>query len=703
MDAHPYLSRELSWLAFNERVLAEATKPSLPLLERLKFLAISASNLDEFFIVRVGSLHLRLAAGDSTPDEGGLLPKQLLAQLRSRCLAFITSQYRILNQQLLPALAAHGIHRPDPRRLSPGQLAFLEAYFHDQLYPALSPIALDPDDASSLTIPALRLGIIAAIAPPAPPVPDTAAAPRHVILWLPTGFPRFINLPEEGTGVAHINIEELIRLFLPVFFPGETILSSAVFRISRNGDVPVDDAGSRDLASEMAEMLEQRKRTATVRLEIMEGADPSLTSPLRKLSGASDESTFFIPGELDLSSYFSLASLPNFEHLQERSWPPQPCPQIHEDEDIFAAIARQDILLYHPYQSFDTVLRLIESAAADPDVISIKQILYRTAKNSRIISALIHAAEAGKNVTVLVELKARFDEARNLERASELHSAGAQILYGVHGLKTHAKCTLVVRREAGRIRRYVHFGTGNYNEATAKLYTDISLLTCDPDYGADASAFFNAVTGLSLAPAFSKISMAPFTLRHRLLSLIEGERKRALEGAAAHIVLKMNSLQDKEMIDALYQASQAGVEIKVNCRGICCLRPGVPGLSENISVLSTIDRFLEHARIFYFHQGGDPQIFIASADWMSRNLRRRVELLVPVDEPEARDRLIAILEAHFKENVQGHVLSPDGTWAPVDPGKDKPFRSQEYFHQQALREAKDHEGHIGMLQPHHPS
>jgi polyphosphate kinase len=521
---------------------------------------------------------------------------------------------------------------------------------------------------------------------------------------LPPSLPRHVNLPQADGGVtAFINLEDLVEMSLPLIFPQEQATGVARFRISRNTDIAVDDESALDLATEMEQVLEARHTSATIRLEIEEGAPKDLIKALQQLCSASAAHTYLIPGELDLRSYFGIAEMSGRDNLKIVSWPITLGPEFEPGKSIFQIIRDGDILLYHPYDSYEPVLQLIEEAAGDPDVIAIKQILYRTARNSRIISALIRAAEAGKHVTVLVELKARFDELWNLERADNLLKAGAQILYGVRGLKTHAKTCLIVRREGGRLTRYVHFGTGNYNESTAKFYTDVSLLTHGADYGADASSFFNTVTGRSRFTHFNKISMAPFGLRERLKAMIESETERAKRGDNAEMMLKMNALEDPEMIEALYAASKAGVKIQLNVRGICCLRPGVKGVSENIRVVSIIDRYLEHARIFWFRQGGEPAVFIASADFMTRNLSKRVELLVPIEDTDAKERLEEILRTHFADNTQARLLKPDGTYVPVKPERGKStLRSQEFFAKEAAKLAKARVVSPDVLVPHKP-
>jgi polyphosphate kinase len=701
MKPEQFINRELSWLSFNERVLEEAENDSLPLLERVKFLAISASNLDEFFMVRVGGLQFLKDANKRVRDTAGFTPTQQLTEIRERSLLFMERQYELLNHRLLPALREKGIHRVLPGELSPKQRTYLQGYFDEQVSPVLSPLAFDTED-PRIVLPALQIVLMSEIRSEH----KGQETVRYAVFTLPPSIPRHLVLPDaEGAAHAYINIEDVVELFIHVYFPQEQVTGTARFRISRNSDITLDDESAQDLAAEMEQILEARRNSSTIRLEIENESDvtPSLVKEIQNLTGATAAQTYIVPGELDLRAFFGIASLPGFEALKIAPWPSGATPTNDSGETIFDSIRAGDILLHHPYESFEPVMQLIEQAATDPNVVAIKQILYRTAKNSRIISGLIKAAEAGKHVTVLVELKARFDEARNLDRAEELLAAGAQIIYGVRGLKTHAKICLVMRRESGRMVRYCHFGTGNYNEATAKLYTDISYLTCRPDYGADASAFFNTVTGRSRFVHFSKISMAPFGLRERLLEVIQSETERAKQGDNAEMMLKMNSLEDVPMIEALYEASKAGVKIQLNVRGICCLRPGVKGLSENIRVISVIDRYLEHARIFWFRQGGNPVVFIASADFMTRNLSKRVELLTPIEDPEAKRRLQEILETQFQDNVQARTLDKEGVYTiATRPAKSKLLRSQEFFSKQAARKHKPRAQQPDVLVPHVP-
>ncbi len=693
-----FINREMSWLAFNERVLDEAARTDLPLLERAKFLAITASNLDEFIMVRVGGLQYLKEGGRKVRDDAGLTATQQLDAIQERVKEFVARQYSILTDQLLPALKENGIRRLKPEELTPAQRTHLEEYFLEHVYPVLTPIALDAD-APSVAVPALQIAMLCSVLPE----PENPESRRLVLFTLPQNLPRQILIPEPESGLhTYINLEDLLGHFLHRYFPSEQVTDCARFRLSRNSDIAVDDESATDLASEMEEILEARRLSPTIRIEIEEGAPRELQKVIRDMFGARGAQNYVIPGELDLRAYFHIAGLSGFEQLKVEPWDSHSSPLIEPEETIFDAIKRQDILLHHPYESFDPVLQLVEEAAGDPNVVAIKQILYRTAKNSRVISALIRAAEAGKHVTVLVELKARFDEARNLERAEELLNAGAQIIHGVRGLKTHAKICLVMRREAGHMTRYMHFGTGNYNEATSKLYTDISYLTCRQNYGADASAFFNTVTGRSRFVHFEKISMAPFGLREKLVAMIKSETERARQGEEAEIMLKMNALEDREMIEALCEGSCAGVKIRLAVRGICCFRPGVKGVSENIRVISVIDRYLEHARVFYFRQGGRPAVFIASADFMTRNLSKRVELLVPIEDPAARKRLIQILEMGFSDDTQARRLGADGRYKLLKPDGGKQVRSQEVFTKEAAKRARQRSQSPDVLVPHMP-
>ena len=669
-----FFNRELSWLAFNTRVLEEALDPGNPLLERLKFLAIVSSNLDEFFMVRVGGLQLVRDQGRKDRDAAGMTPHQQLAEIGRRVHEMVQTQYRCFLDEVRPKLRDAGVYRQSVDELAAPLYEHVQNVFEHDLYPVLSPISVeDPDDLPLL--PGLTLHLAVRLKPS-----GDGRKPRYAVVTLPKKLGRFITLPiDEGHNYALV--EDVIGLFVDRLFPGEPVAEWAPFRITRNADLGVREDLASDLLEEMKEVLSQRKQSACVRLEISAQASKTMLTFLQGLFRVNEESTYSLPGPLDLAAYFSLARMTGFDELREKPWPPQPAPGVKPGESIFDTLKRGDLLLYHPYQSFDPVVRLVEEAADDPDVLAIKQILYRTSENSPVVAALARAANRDKHVTVLVELKARFDEARNIGWAEALEQTGVQVIYGLKGLKTHAKICIIVRREPGGIRRYVHFGTGNYNEITARLYSDISYMTCQDDYGADATAFFNMITGYAQPVSFRKIEAAPLGLRPRLLELVEGEIQRHQQGQPGQIIVKVNSLVDEELIEALYRASAAGVKVQCHVRGICCLRPGVPGLSENITVTSVVDRFLEHARILYFHHGGDPLVYISSADWMPRNLDRRVELLTPVDDEASRARLIDVLKMCAKDSAKARLLQPDGTYTRHAKAREaKAVRSQAEFY-----------------------
>ncbi len=678
-----YINRELSWLEFNQRVLDESRDESVPLLERLNFLAITASNLDEFAMVRVGSLQMLAEEGTNTLDPAGMTPEQQLSAVSIRMHEMVRGQYAHFNNSLSPALATAGIKRLRAADLNERQQRFAQQLFENEIYTVLSPFAVTSDeDCPWLLNQTLNMAVRLSPAGPDETVPRYAIIPFGRVAY------RFFTLPSEG-GYEYMLLDDVVEMFIQQFFPGEEIHETAMFRLTRNADMSIRDDLAGDLLAEMEEVLDARKKADCVRIEVAEQTSDELLAFLQQLFAVAKSDVYRIGGPLDLSSYRRLNDVQGFEHLKYESWPPKPSTQIDPTVSLFDILSRQDVLLCHPYESFEPVVRLIEAAAADPDVLAIKQILYRTSSNSPIVSALMRAAQQGKYVTAIVELKARFDEARNIEWARNFEQSDVQVIYGVKGLKTHAKLCVIVRREAHGIQRYLHFGTGNYNENTARLYSDISYMTSNEELAKDASSFFNAITGYSQPQKFRKIEAAPIGLRDKLLEMIHGETERKRHGQRGAITAKFNSLSDPDMIEALYEASQAGVKIRLNVRGICCLRPGVPGLSENISVVSIIDRYLEHGRILWFYHGGDNRVFISSADWMSRNLDRRVELLVPIDDPPCRDRLISILEEYFLDTVKSHRLLPDGRYESVKPvGRRKRHRSQESLYLQ-IKDAVD--------------
>lgn len=676
-----YINRELSWLEFNKRVLNEAQDKTVPLLERLKFLAITGSNLDEFFMVRVGGLQILVARGVTKPEPSGMTPSEQLTAISRASHQMMLDQYACFMDELEPKLVESGIKRVRRGEMSERQAQVAEQILVNEIFPICTPIAISSWERFPQLI-NQTLNVCVKLAPDEKVGPQ----PRFAVIPFGRSLRRFITLPSER-GYAYTLLEDLVAMYVERFFAGERVLECVPFRITRNADIALQEDAAADLLSDMEEMLAERKKSDCVRLETTEEASLELLAFLQSTLDVGQEDVFSAPGPLALSDFMQLTDLQGFDQLRNEPWPPQPSPDIDPTQKMFDVISRRDLLLCHPYESFDPVVRLIEEAADDPDVLAIKQTLYRTSRTSPIVAALARAARRGKYVTAVVELKARFDEARNIEFAKQLELADVQVLYGVKGLKTHSKVCVIVRREPQGIVRYVHFGTGNYNEITARIYSDISYITCNEELGADGTSFFNAITGYSQPQPFRKIDMAPIGLRDKLLEMIESETRRRQQGQKGLLVAKLNSLVDPQIIDALYAASQAGVSVKLNVRGICCLRPGVPGLSENIEVISIVDRFLEHARILYFFHGGDERVFISSADWMPRNLDSRVELLIPVEDVAARRRLISILDTYFRDTLKSRRLLPDGNYERVKPrGRKKPQGSQDALYREA-REA----------------
>lgn len=697
-----YLNRELSWLDFNQRVLDQAFLKKNPLLERLKFLAISASNLDEFVMVRVGGLKLVEQQDSSLPDIAGLTASQQLKSITKRMREMYATQIRCLNE-LEVELRDNGIIRLSSHDLSDAQREYLGRQFSTELSAAAAPLAVENNFGFPM-LAGTRLCLCVKLKSEEqnnigprkgqdtsetdktaqPSDNDAETGVRYALVPLGRSLNRIWTVPG-SEAFSYMYLEEVFGMFLSEMFGGQEILEWAPFRVTRNGDVEIDEDSRSDLMIDMQEMLQVRETSQCVRLEISASASGALTGFLCDAVDISLEDVYEVDGPLAMKDLFSICGMKGFNHLKDVPWPPQPVAEMMRPAELFEKIAVEDRLLIHPYQSYDPVVDFVRAAAADPQVIAIKQTLYRTSENSAIASALEEAALDGKHVTCIVELKARFDEARNIQWAKRLELAGVDVIYGIQGLKTHAKVCIVVRKETTGIRRYVHFGTGNYNESTARLYSDISLFTCDEQLGMDAIHFFNAITGLSVPQSLGKLSAAPINLRETLLEMIAIEIENKQKEGSGLIVAKLNSLVDREIIDALYAASQAGVEIRLNIRGICCLLPGKKGLSENITVISIVDRLLEHARVFYFRHGGDDRVFISSADWMGRNLDRRVELLVPVEQDHAKGRLIRMLNAYFDDNTNASVLKDDGSYRTVEDKKKKKnrFRSQEALYKEA--------------------
>jgi polyphosphate kinase len=677
--APKFLNRELSWLEFNQRVLDEACTEDNPLLERLKFLAITASNLDEFFMVRVGGLRLLTRRGVTAPDAAGLTPHDQLAAIGARTHQMTADQYACF-ASLEAQLAAAGIRRVLPSEWNERQAKAVEQLFDQEIFAILTPMAVRPgEEFPHLVNQTLNVAVQLA------PAPEAPESPRFAVIPIGKALPRIYTVGAER-GYAYVLLEEIVERNLQRFFPGETVVQSAVFRITRNADFTLRDDLASDLVSGMEEILSARKYGECVRLEIAASAGGELLAFLKQALSVRDDDLYAMPGPLDLTAWMQLGELPGYDALKNEPWPPQRSPLIDPTGSMFEVIAQRDILLYHPYESFEPVVRLVEEAASDPDVLAIKQILYRTSRKSPIVAALARAAQRGKHVTAVVELKARFDEARNIEWARNLEEAGVQVIYGVKGLKTHAKLCVIVRREPQGIQRYLHFGTGNYNEITSKIYSDASLLTVNEELGADAVSFFNAITGYSQPQRYRRLEAAPTGLRARLLELIEGETQRKKQNQPAFIQAKLNAIVDPEIIHALYMASQAGVTVRLNVRGACCLCPGVRDQSENIEVISIVDRYLEHARILHFHHGGDDLVFISSADWMPRNIDRRIELLIPIQDPDCRNRLIQVLQTYFEDNQKARRLRSTGDYEPVATNRrTKPRRAQEILYRNAVK------------------
>lgn len=687
-----YVNRELSWLEFNYRVLSEARDKTLPLFERLKFLSITASNLDEFYMVRVASLKDMVHAKYTKPDIAGLTAQEQLDAISVKTHQLVELQYSTYTRSLVPALRQNGLRIiMGHEELTPEEASYVDSYFQTNVYPVLTPMAFD----SSRPFPLIRnktLNIAALLKKK-----NGDGEMEFAMVQVPSVLQRIVELPEQinedGTKQRVVMLlEEIIERNMPSLFLNYDIIASHPFRIMRNADLSIDEEEAVDLLEEIQKQLKKRQWGEAIRLEIESDVDKRLLKIIKKELLISSQDIFSIAGPLDLTFLMKMYGLDGFEHFKTRKYRPQPVPALMNEDDIFTNIRRGDILLHHPYQSFDPVVDFVRSAARDPEVLAIKQTLYRVSGNSPIIAALAEAADNGKQVSVLVELKARFDEENNINWAKMLEKAGCHVIYGLVGLKTHSKITLVVRMEEDGIRRYVHLGTGNYNDSTAKLYTDCGILTCDPQIGEDATAVFNMLSGYSEPKAWNKLAVAPLWLRTRFLRMIRRETAHAREGRQGRIMAKMNSLCDKEIITALYEASCAGVEIELVIRGICCLRAGVPGLSEHISVRSIVGNFLEHSRIFYFLNDGSPEVYMGSADWMPRNLDRRVEIMFPVEDEGLKEKVIHILEVELEDNVKAHILQPDGTYEKEDKRGKVLINSQEQFCQEAVQLAKEGKG-----------
>ena len=678
-----YVNRELSWLEFNYRILGEARDKTTPLFERLKFLSITASNLDEFFMVRVASLKDMVHANYTKRDIAGMTAQEQLDAIDGKTHELVENQYRTYNRMLLPLLKQHGLRVvTEHEKLTKEEAVYVDRYFEESVYPVLTPMAVD----SSRPFPLIHnksLNIAALVRKK-----KGDGELEFAMVCVPGGLPRVVELPcQEGKSIIYL--EEVIERNIDKLFLNYDIISCHPFRVMRNADLSIDEDEAEDLLKEIEQKLKKRQWGEVIRLDIEKKADKRLLDILKKELHVGGHAIYEIDGPLDLTVLMKVFGLPGFDEFKTPPYTPQPVPALMNEDDIFANIRKGDILLHHPYMTFDPVVDFVKQAAKDPNVLAIKQTLYRVSGNSPIIAALAQAAENGKQVSVLVELKARFDEENNIIWAKKLEKAGCHVIYGLVGLKTHSKITLVVRREEDGIRRYVHLGTGNYNDSTAKLYTDCGLLTCAEPIGEDATAVFNMLSGYSEPKHWNDLIVAPIWLRKRFLRLIEREKNWALAGKEAHIIAKMNSLCDREIIEALYAASAAGVKIELIIRGICCLKVGIPHISENISVRSIVGNFLEHARIFYFYNDGAEELYMGSADWMPRNLDKRVEIVFPLKDEKIKQQAKHILDIQLADNLKAHILQPDGSYEKIDKrGKKMLICAQDYFCEEAVKNAK---------------
>lgn len=688
-----YENRELSWIKFDQRVLEEARDKNIPLLERVKFLSIVSSNLDEFFMVRVASLKDMVHANYKKKDIAGMTAQEQLVAINNDTRDMVDTQYSTYTRSIIPLLNNEGIYVIDSHEmLSYEQGEFVDRYFMESVYPVLTPMAVD----ASRPFPLIRnktLNIAALLANK-----QNKKETVFATVQVPGVLPRLVQIPSVNNAKNFILLEQIIERNIGKLFSNYKVLCAYPYRIMRNADLTIDEEEASDLLKEIQNKLKMRQWGEVIRLEVEAGIDAKLLSFLKSEFKVADADVFEIPGPIDLTVLMKLYGIDGYDHLRYVQPVPQKVPEIEPGEDIFEAIRKSDIFLHHPYQTFDPVVDFIRQASKDPDVLAIKQTLYRVSGNSPIISSLAQAAENGKQVTVLVELKARFDEEHNIVWAKKLEQAGCHVIYGLVGLKTHSKIALVVRKEEDGIRRYVHLGTGNYNDSTAKLYTDCGIFTCKESIGEDATAVFNMLSGYSEPLSWNELILAPYWLRDKFLYLIKREIKHVKAGKEGRIIAKMNSLCDPGIIAALYEASAAGVKIDLIVRGICCLKVGIPGVSENISVRSIVGNFLEHSRIFYFENGGNEDVYMGSADWMPRNLDRRVEIIFPVLEDSLKEKAIHILDVELKDNVKARVLESDGNYVRIDKRGKSLINSQRVFVEEAeLAIPKINDGQKGRI------
>lgn len=670
-----WINRELSWLEFNHRVLEEARDPANPLLERVKFFCIVSSNLDEFFEVRVAGLKQQVEAGSGERGPDGLSPAETLRAVTKRTREMVSAQYHCWREELLPQLARHGIAFLSFSELSPEDRRWIEDYYRAEVRPALTPLGLD----SAHPFPQLlnrSLNLMVRLEPA-----RKGAATRLAVVQVPRMLPRLVALPRDDGRHAFVFLGQLIGNFLADLFPGVGILGFWTFRVTRNSELYIDEEEMANLLKAVEKELHNRRRGEAVRLEVEADCPADIRTELLKQLRLKESDLYVLDGPLNPGRLMALLEGDHPQELRDPPYVPPVASPLRDEPDLFAAIRQQDRLLHHPYESFDTVIAFLQQAATDPKVLAIKQTLYRTGGDARVVGALMEAVRNGKQVTAVVELKARFDEANNIAWSRRLEEAGVHVVYGLVGYKIHCKAALVVRRDPDGIRRYVHLATGNYNPTTAKIYTDLGLLTCHPDIGEDVTNLFNLLTGICQFQGARKLLVAPFDLHRRMIQLIRREAHNAKAGLPARIIVKMNSLVDVAAVEALYEASQAGVKIDLIVRGICCLRPGVPGLSDNIRVRSIVGRFLEHSRIFYFENGCRPEVFVGSADWMPRNFFKRIETVFPIEDGNLRERIVEeVLQLSLQDNVKARLLRADGTYErPVANRRTKPMHSQGEF------------------------
>ena len=685
-----FTNRELSWLEFNQRILGEARDRKNPLFERMKFLSITASNLDEFFMVRIASLKDMVNAGYQKKDIAGMTAQEQLRALNEKMQAFCEKQYTTYNRALLPKLSEEGLEIISFSELSEKEMDFLEEYFHKNIYPVLTPMAID----SSRPFPLIQNKTLNIAALIKSRNKDKKEKKEYDIatVQVPSVLPRVILLPQKDGPKRKcrvILLENVIEHYLDVLFLNHEIICSAPYRIMRNADLSIDEDDAEDLLKEIEKSLKMRQWGEVIKFEYEERMDKRLVKYLKKQFKVHSCDMYAFNGPLDLTFLMKCYGIEGFEDLKEAPYIPQKNKRLRADKNIFNQIRKGDVLLHHPYESFDPIVAFIKQAAEDENVLAIKQTLYRVSGHSPIIAALAQAAENGKQVTVLVELKARFDEENNINWARKLEKAGCHVIYGLVGLKTHCKIALVVRREADGIRRYVHLGTGNYNDSTAKLYTDTGMFTCRNAVGEDATAVFNMLSGYSEPANWNQLIVAPIWMKKRFLEMIARETQNAKEGKPARIIAKCNSLCDRKIILALYEASCAGVQIDLIVRGICCLVAGKPGVSENIRVRSIVGTFLEHARIFYFYNDGNEEVYMGSADWMPRNLDRRVEIVFPVEAPDLKEKAKHILDVQLRDTLKAHCLLEDGTYRKVDRRGKEAVEAQKTFCEEAIAAANE--------------